>query len=178
MVTSKIFEHNDSDIYDSIINEYDIDTTNIDLIRDIYLCKKEINKSKCNIKKNINNINKLKLDFLQSVSKWKLADSCNKNKVKLQVLNINKTHEIISHLQYLNEDLVNIINSYTTKINTLLTNKDNKYISIKVKDETTNTKTHETTNIVKDNNTIINNVNMQNEYDIEIEDCFNSIINY
>lgn len=167
MIISTYNEYNDTDIYDSIINEYNIDITNIDLIKDIYLCKKEINKSKCNIKKNINNINKLKSDFFKTVSDWKLEDSCNKNKLKLHVLNIKKTHEIISHLQYLNEDLNNIIDSYIIKIKGLLKNKENT--------QTIQIENSEIINELTNSNIQMNSENID---DNETEDYLNSIINY
>ena len=113
----------DLNIYKYIIKEYNLDLTNVNLIHEIYLLKIKINKLKSKIKKNNFKISKFKINFIEYISEWKLEDSCNKNKIKNEVLNIKKTHEIITYLKYLNEDLTNIINSYETKINTLLKKK-------------------------------------------------------
>jgi hypothetical protein len=84
------------------------------------LIKIEINKFNSDINKNLNKINKFKIDLIENISEWKLEDSCNKNKVKNMVENIKRTHEIITYLTYLNNDLTNIINSYEIRIRSLI----------------------------------------------------------
>ena len=145
---------NNSDIYDNlniykhIIKEYNLELFNESVIHKIYLIKIEINKFNSDINKNLNKINKFKLDLIENISAWKLEDSCNKNKLKDMVENIKKTHEIITYLNYLNNDLKNIINSYEIRIKTLIKNNI-------IKTEDTNIIKTEDTNIIKTEDTNI-----------------------
>ena len=79
---------NNSDIYDNlniykhIIKEYNLELFNESVIHKIYLIKIEINKFNSDINKNLNKINKFKLDLIENISAWKLEDSCNKKELR------------------------------------------------------------------------------------------------
>lgn len=127
-INKNIDINQDLNIYENIIKKYNLYQKNIDLIHKIYLISIKINKSDSDLKKNINKINKLKIEFSENMSKWQLEDSCNKHKIKNTVKNIKNIHEIITYLNYINLDLIDCINSYKTKIKHLIDlNSINKY---------------------------------------------------
>ena len=119
-INKNIDINQDLNIYENIIKKYNLYQKNIDLIHKIYLISIKINKSDSDLKKNINKINKLKIEFSENMSKWQLEDSCNKHKIKNKVKNIKKIHKIITYLNYINLDLIDTINSYKTKIKHLI----------------------------------------------------------
>ena len=106
--------YEDFDIYKNIRKDSNISSSQV--LDEIYLKKIKINELNFNIKKNINKISKLKIEVIEYISQWKLEDSCNKIKLKNTVKNIKKYHEIITHLEYLNEDLSNDIKSIINNI--------------------------------------------------------------
>jgi len=110
--------YEDIDIYYKIKEEYDI--KNNKLIHEIYLIKIQINKIKSLIRKNINKINNFKITFMNDTCEWKLDDSCNKSKLKTKVKKIKEIYQIITFLNYENEDYINSIESYNLKIKNLL----------------------------------------------------------
>jgi len=127
-INKNIDINQDLNIYENIIKKYNLYQKNIDLIHKIYLISIKINKSDSDLKKNINKINKLKIEFSENMSKWQLEDSCNKHKIKNTVKNIKNIHEIITYLNYINLDLIDCINSYKTKIKHLIDlNSINEY---------------------------------------------------
>tara|TARA_B100001175_G_C19500594_1_gene637856 strand:+ start:511 stop:975 length:465 start_codon:yes stop_codon:yes gene_type:complete len=119
-INKNIDINQDLNIYENIIKKYNLYQKNIDLIHKIYLISIKINKSDSDLKKNINKINKLKIEFSENMSKWQLEDSCNKHKIKNTVKNIKNIHKIITYLNYINLDLIDTINSYKTKIKHLI----------------------------------------------------------
>ena len=146
----------DLNIYENIIKKYNLDEKDIDLVHKIYLISIKINKSNSELKKNINKINKFKIDFSENMSKWQVEDSCNKHKIKNTVKNIKNIHEIITYLNYINLDIINTINTYEIKINNLINqntiNKNKKNI------DNSNKKNIDNSNINIDyENFIINN---------------------
>jgi len=167
-------------IYKHTIKEYNLELFNKSIIHKIYLIKIEINKFNSDINKNSNKINKFKVDLIENISEWKLEDSCNKNRVKNMVENIKKTHEIITYLTYLNNDLTNIINSYEIRIKSLIKSnliKSEESNLIKseesnlIKSEESNLIKSEESNLIKKNNK--NSINTESGVDFE-----NFIINY
>ena len=115
--------YEDIDIYYKIKQEYEI--SNNKLIHEIYLIKNQINKIKSFIKKNINKINNFKITFMNNTGEWKLADSCNKNKLKTKVKKIKEIYQIITFLKYENEDYISSIESYNLKIKNLIKQEHN-----------------------------------------------------
>jgi len=155
--------YEDFDVYKNIRKDSNISSSQI--LDEIYLKKIKINELNFNIKKNINKINKLKIEVIEYISQWKLEDSCDKIKIKNTVKNIKKYHEIITHLEYLNEDLSNDIKSIINNINNI---KEKNIKEDNIKEKNIKEDNIKEKNIKEDN---IKEENMDDDY-------FNFIINY